>query len=412
MRERKTVVLAYSGGLDTSAILVWLNRVKQMDVIAYCCDVGNLPEQEQLRSRAMELGAKQFIFEDLKQVYLQRFVMPLLRAGAKYQSQYLLGTAIARPLMAERIAWFAKEYGADAIAHGATGKGNDQIRFERSWAYLCPDIELIAPWKEWSFGGRKDLVQYMEEQGFPVASTTRPRFSEDVNLFHRSCEGHELEDITSPYAAHEVLDWISTTMHEDQEVHRLEFVAGTLTKWNETVIDASNDVVMYDALNGRAAHFGLGCLDMVEDRVNGIKSRGIYETPAGVVLDYALQQLRQLCYSKDQGRIATQMAMEFAELIYAGEWHSMAAQGVRAYFEQVCQTLTGSVELQFNWKQMRVRGRESTHSLYRPAMMSFEEDPYGFHHASEGFSKTLRYRSWLEGQVSQQGTSAASKGEG
>jgi len=313
----KKIVLSFSGGLDTSAIVLWLKQTYNAEVIAYCCDVGNLPSEQSLRQRAEELGASDFIFEDLKDTFAKDYVFPLIRSGALYQNEYLLGTAIARPLIAERVAYYARQAKADAIAHGATGKGNDQIRFERAWAYLVPDIELIAPWKIWDYKGRTDLIQYIEAQGFSYKGEVNPRYSVDANLLHNSSEGGILEDLSKPYDAGEIFQFITPpaqVTHDFTDI-TLEFEQGMPTKLNGKALSPSQMLIELNTIGGR---HGIGLVDLVEERVTGVKSRGIYETPGGTVLYKALQNLKQMCWNRNVHSTSTTLSNIYADMVYDG----------------------------------------------------------------------------------------------
>jgi argininosuccinate synthase len=388
--EEKKIVLAYSGGLDTSAIIPWLRDNYDAGVIAYCSDLGNSPDEGWLGRRARELGACEFIFEDLRDELVGGYVFPAVRAGAVYQDDYLLGTALGRPLIAERVAAIARERGAFAIAHGATGKGNDQIRFERAWAYLVPDIRVIAPWKIWDFEGRADLVAYLESKGFD-ANARQSRFSVDVNLLHRSCEGDVLEDPEMEYDPEDVYEW--TAPH-----HLATGAATDLSVEFERGIPVGMDgkrlspAALLSELNETGGRHGIGVADLVEERTNGIKSRGIYETPGGTILHKACRILKHLCWDRTTLGIASRLGCEYADIVYDGMWHSDARASIDAFFEKASEVLTGSVRMRLKNGHAMITGRSSPFSLYGKELVSFEKDPCGLNKASAGFCRTLCFR--------------------
>lgn len=392
------IVLSFSGGLDTSAIVLWLKQNYNADVIAYCCDVGNLPSEETLRKRAEELGATDFIFEDLKETFAKDYVFPLIRSGALYQNEYLLGTAIARPLIAERVAYYAKKVGADAIAHGATGKGNDQIRFERAWAYLVPNIEVIAPWKIWDYKGRKDLVEYIEAQGFSYKGEVNPKYSIDANLLHNSSEGGILENIHAPYNPEEIFQFITPpkALTTDFTDITLSFENGLPTELNGKKMAAHT---MLEELNVIGGRHGIGLVDLVEERVTGVKSRGIYETPGGTLLYKGLQNLKQICWGRDVHNMSSLLSTMYSNIVYDGLWHSDARLNLEAYFAQASKKLKGSVGLRLQNGQVFINSRQSPYSLYSEKIVSFEEDSFGLNKAAKDYCRVLSFPQWQAGQI-------------
>jgi len=293
----KKILLAFSGGLDTSAIIPWLKDTYQAEVIAYCADLGNAPDGEFLKTWSKKLGASDFIFEDLKDKFATEFAFVATRANATYQDDYLLGTALGRPLIAERMAFYAKKLGCDAIAHGATGKGNDQLRFEKSWAYLVPEIEVIAPWKKWNFTGRKELIEYLATKGIAFENKEK-LFSVDVNLFHRSCEGGVLENVSKEYDPSTVYEWVATPdkVLKDAVTISISFKNGMPVSLNGTQMGSA---ALLTQLNTTAGAAGIGVLDLVEERTIGIKSRGVYETPGGTLLHLAVKNLKHLTWNRE-----------------------------------------------------------------------------------------------------------------
>ncbi|MBT4762722.1 MAG: argininosuccinate synthase [Bdellovibrionaceae bacterium] len=410
----KKILLAYSGGLDTSAIIPWLKENYNAEVIAYCCDVGNQPNEQWLEERALKFGASQFIFEDLKEEYVKNYVYPLLRAGATYQEDYLLGTAIARPLIAERMAWHATQLGATAIAHGATGKGNDQLRFEKAWAYLVPKVEVIAPWKIWNFKGRKDLQNYLMERGFEVETTSTQdenRFSVDANLYHVSTEGDSLENVEQPYLD-KLPVFTNSSMATNSQLS-FKFEKGILVSLkliNSSVAELSaaspplshSDAENLVFLNKVGKQHQIGIIDIVEERMNGIKSRGIYQTPGGSIIKFALGQLKQICWNKGLYKTSQSLGDDYGQSVYDGEWHSELRYSLENFFERAALQLSGEVELQLIGSKMAVNKRISPYSLYNQSHVSFEEDTLDFNENAKGFSLFATYPSQMAGKAKAQ----------
>jgi len=393
---KNKVLLAFSGGLDTSAIVPWLIEHHDAEVIAYCSDLGNAPHEAELHAWAKKLGAKDFIFEDLRDRLAKEFGFACVRAGAIYQDDYLLGTALGRPLIAERMASFAKKLGAGAIAHGATGKGNDQLRFEKAWAYLCPDVKVIAPWKTWEFKGRSDLLQYLASKGIAMQSVEK-RYSVDVNLFHRSCEGGILENPAKEYDPVQVYEWVKAPSQsaKDSLTVALTFENGYPTHVNGKALGPA---ALLKTLNELAGAAGIGVVDLLEERANGIKSRGVYETPGGTLLHLGLKNLKHLCWDRSQLKTARYLGQEYAELVYDGLWHSDARHAIDAYFTRASETLSGNITLKLEGGQVRVIGRESPFALYDEALVSFEGDEMGLHKYALGYSKTVCFSPWRAGR--------------
>lgn len=383
--KKKRVLLAFSGGLDTSAIVPWLMEAHNAEVIAYCSDLGNAPDEVALKAWAKELGASQFIFEDLKEEFAKRFVFPAIQAGATYQDDYYLGTSLGRPLIAERMAYFAKNLGADAIAHGCTGKGNDQIRFERSWAYLVPGVEVIAPWRTWSFKGRGDLLAYLKSKGFDLPAKEKV-YSEDVNLMHRSCEGGVLENPGTEYDPENIYKWVKAPnqLGRDSISVEIGFESGIPKSVNGTKLGAFE---LLSRLNDIAGHQGVGVQDLVEERANGIKSRGVYETPGGTLLHLSLKALKHLCWDRSLLGTARALGVQYGEAVYDGFWHTDLARSIEAFFGKASETLTGSVTLKLQAGTARVAKRSSPYSLYDSEAVTFEADQTGIHHLADGWCK-------------------------
>lgn len=390
---KKKCVLAYSGGLDTSAIIPWLKENYQVEVIAYCCNVGNLPPEEELKERALELGASEFVFEDAESEFVSEYVFPMLKASATYYDDYLLGTAIARPIIALKAAEFALKIGASFIAHGATGKGNDHLRFERAWSYLAPQVEVIAPWKLWSYKSREELVSFLATKNYAWGDHTK-RYSVDVNTFHRSCEGGDLEDIAVEYSKEEVHQWLSFGFKEPKKL-KLSVVNGTIEAIND---EKFNPKEALELLNSEASKFGIGLCDIVEERINGVKSRGIYETPGGMVSHVALKALKQICWSRELFSLAQMLADKYGQIIYDGLWFSDSRNALESFFNKASEKVTGEVIVELNNGFVRVLSRKSLYSLYRPDIVSFESDSLDVNKASLGYSKMMTLSSFIQGQ--------------
>jgi len=394
--DSKTIVLAYSGGLDTSAIIPWLIDEYGAEVIAYCSDLGNAPDEGWLARRAKELGAKEFIFEDLKEELTRDYVFPAVRAGAIYQEAYLLGTALGRPLIAERIAKIAKEKGAWAVAHGCTGKGNDQIRFELAWAYLIPEVKIIAPWKIWNYKGRSDLMGYLKSKGFDAGGASSV-YSVDVNLLHRSCEGEILEEIDEEFDPNKIYEWTKPHTHCVSEPTKvsIDFTQGIPTGLDGQELSSAAILAKLNEIGGE---HGIGVADLVEERTNGIKCRGIYETPGGTILHYASRVLKHVCWDRNVLDVSSQLGRKYADLVYDGLWHSDARKAIEAYFEEAGKVLTGTIDLKLQNGHIFITGRHAPFSLYGKELVSFEDDEFDLNGASNGFCRTLSFRQWQAGK--------------
>ena len=402
-KKLNKILLAFSGGLDTSAIVIWLKKTFQAEVIAYCSDLGNSPNAHDLENWAKRLGASEFIFEDLKNIFASKFAFPAVRAGATYQDDYLLGTSLGRPLIAERMAFFAKKLNADAISHGCTGKGNDQLRFERSWAYLIPEAEIVAPWRIWDFKGRSDLLNYLKLNGIEMPAKEKI-FSEDVNLFHRSCEGGILEDPSSEYQPDQIYKWVtppsatSKDSPSNSSTLTLQFEKGLPISINFQKMDPASLLIKLNEIAGAS---GYGVQDIVEERANGIKSRGVYETPGGSVLHLACKSLKHLCWDREMLDCARELGWKYGECIYDGFWHSDLKTSLEAFFKAASETLNGSVTLQLQSGTARVTSRQSPFSLYSADAVTFEADRAGIHKAADGYCKIIAIKQRQAGQRDQ-----------
>jgi argininosuccinate synthase len=393
----KRVVLAYSGGLDTSIILKWLQTTYGAEVVTFTADLGQGEELEPARKKAELLGVKpEHIFiEDLREEFVRDYVFPMFRANAQYEGQYLLGTSIARPLIAKRLVEIAREVGADAIAHGATGKGNDQVRFELSAYALEPDIKIIAPWREWSFPSRTALIEFAEKHQIPIAKDKRGEapFSTDANLLHTSSEGKVLEDPaeeTPPYV-------YSRTVDPEAAPDKPMLIEIAFDKGDPVAIDgkAMSPATLLAALNKCGHDNGVGRLDLVENRFVGMKSRGMYETPGGTILLPAHRAIESITLDRGAAHLKDELMPKYAELIYNGFWFAPERELLQTLIDKSQEHVSGRVRLKLYKGGVYVVGRDSPHSLYDQDLVTFEEGavPYDQHDAA-GFIKlnALRLR--------------------
>jgi len=349
----RRIVLAYSGGLDTSVILRWLVERYRAEVVAFCADLGQAEELAGLEEKARLTGATKTIVEDLREEFVRDFVFPMFRAGAIYENQYLLGTSIARPLIAKRQVEVARRERADAVAHGATGKGNDQVRFELTYAALAPELTVIAPWREWDMKGRADLIAYAEQHRIPVAATAEKPYSSDRNLLHVSYEGGLLEDPwRAPYD-----DMFQLTVAPERAPDRAEEI--------EVDLDAR--------LNALAGAHGVGRVDVVENRYVGLKSRGVYETPGGTVLRAAFQAVESLTLDREVLHLRDALVPRYAEMVYYGYWFAPERVMLQAAIDEAARAVTGTARLRLYRGSVRVVGRKAPRSLYDPKLVSFDE---------------------------------------
>ena len=386
------VVLAYSGGLDTSVIMRWLIETYDADVIAFCADLGQAEELDGLEEKALATGASRIYIDDLRLEFARDFVFPIIRAGAVYESGYLLGTSIARPLIAKRMIEIARENDAEAVSHGATGKGNDQVRFELTSYALQPDIRIIAPWREWDFTSRTDLVDYARQWNIPVPVTAAKPYSMDRNLLHLSFEGGILED---PWSAPPRDMFILTVDPEDApdeaEEITVAFEAGNAVAVNGTTLDPLG---VMTTLNEIAGRHGVGRLDLVENRYVGMKSRGVYETPGGTVLHRAREAVEQLTMDREVLHQRNSLVPQYANLVYNGFWFAPERVMLQAAMDQAAATVTGTARLRLYKGTCSVAGRKADASLYDPDLATFEDDNVYDQHDAEGFIRlnALRLR--------------------
>jgi argininosuccinate synthase len=388
----KKVVLAYSGGLDTSVILKWLQETYRCEVVTFTADLGQGEELAPARQKAEMLGVKEIFIDDLREEFVRDFVFPMFRANALYEGQYLLGTSIARPLIAKRQIEIARRVGADAVAHGATGKGNDQVRFELSYYALAPEITVIAPWREWDLSSRTRLLDYAEQHQIPVAKDKRGEapFSVDANLLHISAEGKVLED---PWVEPEEYVYSRTVAPEaapDTPQHvEIDFERGDPVAVDGDLLSPASLLARLNELGGR---HGIGRLDLVENRFVGMKSRGVYETPGGTILQAAHRGIESLCLDRGAMHLKDELMPRYAELVYNGFWFSPEREMLQALIDKSQDKVSGRVRLKLYKGLARVVGRTSPDSLYSQAHVTFEEDQVYDQRDAEGFIRLQALR--------------------
>ena len=391
----KKVVLAYSGGLDTSIILKWLQDTYHCEVVTFTADLGQGEDIEPARQKAKMLGIKEIFVEDLKEEFVRDFVFPMFRANTVYEGTYLLGTSIARPLIAKRQIEIAELTGADAVAHGATGKGNDQVRFELCYYALNPHIKIIAPWREWDFEGRQDLIEYAESRQIPIAKDKRGEapFSVDANLLHASSEGKILED---PWVEGEEFIYSRTTAPEEAP-DKPTYIEIGFAKGDATSIDdiAMSPATLLTQLNELGKENGIGRLDLVENRFVGMKNRGLYETPGGTILHVAHRAMESLTLDRGMAHLKDELMPRYAELIYNGFWYSPEREMLQAAIDFSQSNVSGTVRLKLYKGNTIVVGRKSEKSLYSADYVTFEQGAADYNHAdAHGFIRlnALRLR--------------------
>ena len=402
----KKVVLAYSGGLDTSVILRWLQTTYGCEVVTFTADLGQGEELEPARRKAEMMGIKQIFVDDLRETFVKDFVFPMFRANALYEGQYLLGTSIARPLIAQRQIEIAEEVGADAVAHGATGKGNDQVRFEIAYYALKPDVTVIAPWREWDLTSRTKLIEFAEQNQIPVTKDKRGEapFSVDANLLHSSSEGKILED---PAVEADEIVYQRTIRPEDAPdsptVISMDFAGGDPVAIDGEALSPAALLIKLNAL-GKAN--GIGRLDLVENRFVGMKSRGIYETPGGTILLAAHRGIESITLDREAAHLKDSLMPRYAELIYNGFWFSPERRMLQALIDESQHSVTGRVRLKLYKGSATVIGRESPHSLYSTKVVTFEDDQGAYNQAdAAGFIKLQALRLRLGATIGRRGGS-------
>ena len=406
VKDVKKVVLAYSGGLDTSVILRWLQTTYRCEVVTFTADLGQGEELEPARKKAEMFGVKEIFVDDLREQFVRDFVFPMFRANALYEGQYLLGTSIARPLIAQRQIEIAEQVGADAVAHGATGKGNDQVRFELSYYALKPDIKIIAPWREWDLTSRTKLLEFAEANQIPIAKDKRGEapFSVDANLLHSSSEGKILED---PAIEADEIVYQRTIRPEDAPDHAtvisIDFAQG-----DAVAIDgeALSPATLLTKLNALGKANGIGRLDLVENRFVGMKSRGVYETPGGTILLAAHRGIESITLDREAAHLKDSLMPRYAELIYNGFWFSPERRMLQALIDTSQASVTGRVRLKLYKGNVTVIGRESPNSLYSMKHVTFEDDQGAYDQFdAQGFIKLNALRLRLGAMAGRRGGS-------
>jgi argininosuccinate synthase len=390
----KKVVLAYSGGLDTSIILRWLQEQYGCQVVTFTADIGQGEELEPARKKAQQMGAAEIFVDDLREEFVRDFVFPMFRAGALYEGVYLLGTSIARPLIAKRQIEIALETGADAVAHGATGKGNDQVRFELTYYALKPDIRVIAPWREWDLHSRTELVAYAEKHQIPIPRDKRgePPYSTDANLLHISYEGKALED---PWIEPDA-DMYTRSVAPEEAPDKPAYVEIAFEQGNAVAVDGQklSPAKLLERLNALGGAHGVGRVDLVENRFVGMKSRGIYETPGGTILFAAHRAMESLTLDREAMHLRDELMPRYAKLVYNGFWFAPEREMIQALVDKSQEKVNGTVRMKLFKGTASVAGRKSLNSLYSLAHVTFEKDSVYDQRDAEGFIKlnALRLR--------------------
>ena len=387
MGDIKKVVLAYSGGLDTSIIMPWLKEnYDNCEVIAVSGDVGQGTELDGLEEKAIKTGASKLYIEDLNKEFIEDYVFPTIKAGAVYESKYLLGTSFARPIIAKRIVEIALKEGADAICHGCTGKGNDQVRFELAIKAFAPDMKIIAPWREWSIKSREEEIEYAEAHNIPLKITRETNYSKDKNIWHISHEGLDLEDPANE-PMYDKEGFLELGVSPEQAPDQATYVTISFEKGVPTAIDGekSGAVEIVKKLNALGGANGIGIVDLVENRLVGMKSRGVYETPGGTILYHAHNKLEELTLDRDTYHYKQQAALRFAELVYFGQWYTPLRKALSAFVDSTQETVTGDVKLKLYKGNIIDAGVTSPYSLYDEDIATFDEDEVYNQKDSAGF---------------------------
>ena len=384
-KKIKKVVLAYSGGLDTSIIIPWLKEnYDNCEVIAVSADVGQESELEGLEEKALKTGASKLYIEDLRKEFIEDYIYPTMKAGAVYENKYLLGTSFARPVIAKRIVEIAKKEGADAICHGCTGKGNDQVRFELTIKAFAPEMTIIAPWRIWNIKSRDEEIDYAEAHKIPLKITRETNYSKDKNLWHLSHEGMDLEDPANEPMYDKILE---LGVSPEKAPDKATYLTLTFEKGIPVALDGKklSSVELIDALNKIGGANGVGIADLVENRLVGMKSRGVYETPGGTILYAAHDILESICLDKETQHFKQHLAIKFADLVYNGQWFTPLREALSAFVDKTQENVSGEVKLKVYKGNVMNAGVKSVHSLYSEEIATFgEEDVYNQHDA-EGF---------------------------
>ena len=386
------IVLAYSGGLDTSVAITWLKETYNTEIIAFYADIGQGEDTESIREKALKTGASQVYIEDVKEEFVKDYIFPMLRANAVYEGSYLLGTSIARPLIAKKQIEIAEKESAEAVAHGATGKGNDQVRFELTYYAFQPAIKVIAPWREWPFNSRNSLIEYSEKNGIHVTATKERPYSIDKNLFHISYEGGILEDPWQEPPSDMYTMIVQPEKTPDKPLYvEISYEEGNPVALNDEFLSSAT---LLTRLNHLAGEHGVGRVDMVENRYVGMKSRGVYETPGGTVLHIAHRALESITLDREVMHIRDSLIPRYAELVYYGYWFSPERKALQTFMDDIQKDINGTVRLKLYKGNCYVVGRKSPNSLYHPGLATFEAENIYNQKDAEGFIKlnALRLR--------------------
>ena len=391
-KRANKIVLAYSGGLDTSVAITWLKETYNTEIIAFYADIGQDEDTEPVREKALKTGASQVYIEDVKEEFVKDYIFPMLRANAVYEGSYLLGTSIARPLIAKKQIEIAEKESAEAVAHGATGKGNDQVRFELTYYAFQPAIKVIAPWREWPFNSRNSLIEYSQKQGIPVTATKERPYSIDRNLFHISYEGGILEDPWQEPPSDMYTMIVQPEKAPDKPLYvEISYEEGNPVALNDEFLSSAT---LLTRLNHLAGEHGVGRVDMVENRYVGMKSRGVYETPGGTVLHIAHRALESITLDREVMHIRDSLIPRYAELVYYGYWFSPERKALQTFMDDIQKDINGTVRLKLYKGNCYVVGRKSPNSLYHPGLATFEAENIYNQKDAEGFIKlnALRLR--------------------
>lgn len=385
IKKIEKVVLAYSGGLDTSVIIPWLKEnYHDCEVIAVVGDVGQNDELDGIKEKALKSGASKIYIEDIKEEFIEEYILPSIKAGAKYENTYLLGTALARPIIAKKLVEIAKKENADAICHGCTGKGNDQVRFELMIKSCMPEVEIIAPWRIWEIKSREQEIEYAEKHHIPLKITKETNYSKDKNIWHLSHEGLDLENPENEPKYDNILELgVTPEKAPDKPTYiTIEFEKGKPVALNGKKMKL---IEILQILNKIGGENGIGIIDIVENRLVGMKSRGVYETPGGTILYYAHELMETICIDKDTMHYKMNLSNEFAKQVYEGKWETTLTKAMIAFIEETQKTVTGEVKIKLYKGNMMPAGMKSIYSLYSEKTASFGEDDSYNHQDAEGF---------------------------
>jgi argininosuccinate synthase len=391
-KRMNKIVLAYSGGLDTSVAIKWLKEKYNTEIIAFYADIGQDENTESIREKALKTGASKVYIEDIKEQFVKDYIFPMLRANAVYEGSYLLGTSIARPLIAKKQVEIAEKESAEAVAHGATGKGNDQVRFELTYYAFQPAIKVIAPWREWPFNSRDSLIEYSKKNGIPVTATKEKPYSIDRNIFHISYEGGILEDPWQEPPS----DMYTMSLNPEEATDKSRYVEISYEEGNPVALNDEllSPAILLARLNHLAGEHGVGRVDMVENRYVGMKSRGVYETPGGTVLHIAHRALESITLDREIMHLRDSLIPRYSEFVYYGYWFSPERKALQTFMDDIQKDVSGTVRLKLYKGNCCVAGRKSPNSLYHPGLATFEAESVYNQKDAEGFIKlnALRLR--------------------